>query len=539
MGLARAVIFLTVFLSASHSFAAQPSVEAMYQDARRHYYALFGSPEKMKNRRQWLRVVNKFSIVTKTRPGAKRAADAEYTIGLLYKNLYIRMGRPQDKQEAIFSFRRVVKNYPKSTLVDDAERHIGDIRFRDSEYSKAAMRYRAVATRRKAREAPPRSPPAGVAKGQTGSSNDFTELTEVRRYSRAGYTRMVLYLSRRTAYRAERLTLPDRVFIDLLGATPGASVRKAMKYRSGMVRSVRMGHNRASVTRVVFDLGANAYYSVTSLSDPFRIVIDFGKQRAVARAHKPQAREPAKRPRFESRRPTASSGAIRTIVIDAGHGGKDPGAIGPSGLKEKHVTLALARKLKTILERKMSAKVYLTRSRDRFMELDDRTVLANSLGADLFISLHTNASPNRRARGYETYFLSPARSEDELATAARENMRALGSANAEQNDLAYIMTDMANTQKINDSYTLASAVQRSMVKGMRRSYHGVQNKGVKQAMFYVLWRATMPSILVESGFISNRNEERRLRDPSFQAQLADSIAEGIISYTRTYQLAQR
>jgi len=527
------VLLLAVFVSTS-AYAGQQNVEALYQNARSHYYDLFSSPEKMKQRRQWLFVISKFSNIVKTRPRARRAVDAQYTIGLLYKNLYYRSGKLGDKSNAISSFNKVISGFPKSSLVDDARRHIGDIRFRDSEYARAAKAYKSVSRRksdgRKIRRA---SSSAGTERGV----RSFAKLTQVRRFSHRGYTRIILRLSRRTAFRTDRLSNPNRVFVDLLGTRPSANISKTTKYSDGMVRSIRMGQNSSSVTRVVFDLASNPYHSVTSLMNPFRIVIDFGRQRSRSVATKPKQKRRASRGYQNVNFTTGES--IRTIVIDPGHGGKDPGAVGPTGLKEKNVTLAISKKLKRILGDKCRCKVILTRNSDRFVELDDRTVLANSYNADLFISIHVNSNRNRRARGIETYFLSPARSKDALATAARENMLAMKSSNPETNDLAYIMNDMASTQKVNDSYLLATNIQRSMVKGLRRSYHGVKDKGVKQAMFYVLWRATMPSVLVETSFISNRSEERKLRSSSFQRKLAESIATGIGYYSKTYTTAMR
>jgi N-acetylmuramoyl-L-alanine amidase len=526
-------IFFLIIAFTAPSFAAQKNVEQSYQEARRHYYALFSSPKKMKERAQWLRVISTFNVIAKNRPKSKRGADAQYTIGLLYKNLYHKSKQKKDKKEAIASFGRVISDYPDSTLVDDAERHIGDIRFRDSEYKKAEKAYRSASKRAALKKSKTKTVRKGAKKR---SSSIFAQLNEIRRFSQSGYTRMVLSLSKRTAYRAVRLHNPERVFIDILGSKPSPSLNKVTKYKSGMVRSSRLGVNSGNVTRVVFDLATDARHSVIALNNPFRIVIDFDSKQKRAKARKPVRRKKTDPRKFVS---NLDYSRIKIIVIDPGHGGKDSGAVGPTGLKEKDVALAISKKLRTALKKKCKCKVYLTRNNDRFIELDDRTVFANSLNADLFISVHLNSHRNRRARGIETYFLSPARSKDEMETAARENMIANRSSNPVENDLAYIMSDMASTQKINDSVTLAKSIQRHMIKGLRRTHSGIKDKGVKQAMFYVLWRATMPSILVETGFISNRVEERRFKTRAFQTAIAESIARGVSAYSRTYQTAMR
>ncbi|MGK7345800.1 MAG: N-acetylmuramoyl-L-alanine amidase [Candidatus Nitrospinota bacterium M3_3B_026] len=514
---------ITLLFWASPALCAPQSTEAMYQDARRGFYDLLSSPSKMEDRRNWRIVINKFKAVITNHPSSARADDAQYTIGLLYERLYRKRGRSEDRDRAIRAFARVPENYPKSSLADDARRHIGLVK------SYKPRPRTADSGRRKAKV------PAPALKAETGK----TRLTAVKRYSRDGYTRMILYFSEKAPYRTDRIKNPERVYVDL----PGVQTRlpSVNRFDSGMVSALRVARNGGGTTRVVFDLAEeNSRHTLSALHDPFRIVIDFGRDRRA-----PASRAEKKRESASSSGPAAASfarsyntGKLKTIVIDPGHGGKDPGAIGPTGLKEKDITLAISRRLERTLERRLGCRVVLTRRTDRFLELDERTVIANSLNADLFISIHVNASRNRRARGIETYFLSPARSKDELETAARENMLARGSSNEVENDLVYIMSDMSNTQKVNDSVTLAKNVQRSLVDGARRRYRDTRDKGVKQAMFYVLWRAAMPSALVEAGFITNRHEERRLRNRGYINKLADSIADGVVRYSRTYTIAR-
>lgn len=335
---------------------------------------------------------------------------------------------------------------------------------------------------------------------------------------------------------------PGRIFIDFLDTGFSTSVPKVIRYKDGMARSLRVAKNKSSITRVVVDLAEQqVFYKVTALYNPYRIVIDIGRNntgKVAQKSIRPHTSKIKKHARIRPPTLKKSRKNIRTIVIDPGHGGKDPGAIGPTGLKEKDVTLSIAKSLKKELEKRLNARVILTRSRDTFLELDERTVIANSFNADIFISIHVNASHNRKARGIETYFLSPARSKDELATAARENMISAKNASEVENDLTYILSDLENTSKVNDSVQLAGSIQRSTVKGMRRKHSGIKDKGVKQAMFYVLWRATMPSVLVETGFVTNRSEEKRFKSSAYKRQLAKAIADGIINYHRTYMLAQ-
>lgn len=518
-------------LSPAPAFSSTtPGIEEKYQDARNNYYSLLSSPERLKDRSEWLRAIGKYQAAMSS---GGRGADALYTIGLLYENTYKRFNQRDDGEMALGAFGRLAKKFPASALAGAADRHIGDIRFLQRKYGSAEKSYSSAYKRSVGKSAAA----AGAAKGDYSGAR----ITDIKRYSHEGYTRFVIYLSEKTAYRADRLTNPDRVFVDLLRAVPAASLPKREAYKSGLARSFRLGKSGA-ITRIVFDLNQGAYHSITPLSNPSRVIVDFGlnppPKAAVAMAA-PQPQNPiapddgvvaAPSP------PAPSGGGIKTIVIDPGHGGKDPGAIGPTGLMEKRVTLAVAQKLAAILQEKLHARIILTRDRDTSLELDDRTVLANSVNADLFVSIHANSSRNRSAEGTETYFLSPARSQDELATAARENMIANLSENPAENDIAYIMSDMQSAQKINESALLARTVQKAMVRDMASATRS-HGKGVKQAMFYVLWRATMPSILVETNFISNPRQERLFQDDAYLTKVAVSIADGVMEYAASYQLA--
>lgn len=227
---------------------------------------------------------------------------------------------------------------------------------------------------------------------------------------------------------------------------------------------------------------------------------------------------------------------IKTIVIDPGHGGKDPGAIGRGGLREKDVALDIALRLEKRLKANCNCRVLLTRSTDVFIPLEERTAFANTNDADLFVSIHANSNKKRNVSGVETYFLSPARSKDEGYVAAQENMMSMESDNDDTNDLAFILYDMQSTDKINESSRMAAMVQQALVKGLKLR-HRSHDHGVKQAMFYVLHGARMPSVLVETSFISNANEEKLLRGSAYRQEIAEGIADGLTDYRHETQMA--
>ena len=211
--------------------------------------------------------------------------------------------------------------------------------------------------------------------------------------------------------------------------------------------------------------------------------------------------------------------------MDAGHGGHDPGAIGPTRVREKDVTLAIARKLAHKL-REAGFEVVLTRNDDRFLALEERTALANAARGDLFVSVHANAHPRRIRAGVETYFLNVTDDRYAARLAARENGVDLSVAG----DLARILTDLDAKASAGESMRLARLVQRDVCGGVRARVGDVRDLGVKSALFYVLLGARMPAVLVETGFISNRAEERRLASARYQ----DEVAAGIARAVRTF-----
>jgi len=219
---------------------------------------------------------------------------------------------------------------------------------------------------------------------------------------------------------------------------------------------------------------------------------------------------------------------VRRIVIDPGHGGKDKGASGPNGLHEKDLTLAIARELKKAIERKTGCEVILTRTDDRFMSLEDRTAFANKHKADLFISIHTNAHEDKTRRGTETYFLNLAKDKESARVAALEN----AASQKKMSDLEGILRELMRNTKISESSRLARDVQANIVHKVRPQYRELRDLGTKQAPFFVLVGAEMPSILVETAFITNDAEERLLKDKSFQRSVAAGISGGIESYVR-------
>jgi N-acetylmuramoyl-L-alanine amidase len=239
-------------------------------------------------------------------------------------------------------------------------------------------------------------------------------------------------------------------------------------------------------------------------------------------------------PRREKPVKPDSAYTIRKIVIDPGHGGKDPGAIGRFALREKDITLDISKRLKRYLE-DFSIDVYLTRSDDRFISLWRRADIANKKGADFFISIHANAAHSRQAKGFEVFYLSEAVDDNARAVAAAENAylkyedSSFGYAKP-SNSLEATLWDMRYSENRRESIELAKCITRVACRQLK-----VKDRGEKGARFYVLKGAEMPSVLVEVGFISNRQEARKLKDSFYREKVAKAIASGIITYKNKYE----
>jgi N-acetylmuramoyl-L-alanine amidase len=227
--------------------------------------------------------------------------------------------------------------------------------------------------------------------------------------------------------------------------------------------------------------------------------------------------------------------SVHVIVLDPGHGGKDPGAVGKIlKAREKDINLSVAMKLKHMLETELGVRVMMSRSDDRFVSLGDRTKFANENKADLFVSIHTNASKSSASKGTETYYLSTAMTSDARAVEALENQvvemyEGGASARSKYDDLDFILSDLSQTEHLESSNELASSVQQNLIAGTQ-----AYDRGVKQANFYVLRGAFMPSVLIELGFISNPDEERLLVNDEYQQRLARTIFEGIKRFKFRY-----
>jgi N-acetylmuramoyl-L-alanine amidase len=339
-------------------------------------------------------------------------------------------------------------------------------------------------------------------------ASDTVDVTDIRYWSFPEYTRVVISLTDQIEFSQKRLSGPDRLYFDLRKSRINAEIKKNISVSNEMLKSVRAAQFDNSTVRVVLDLEKITDYKIVTLEDPVRIIIDiYGK---VIFSEK------------------------KRIVIDAGHGGHDPGAVGPNKLYEKDVVLDIALKLRDILSANQNYEIFLTRDKDIFIPLEQRTAIANSKNADLFVSIHANASPRRAAKGIETYMLNWTNDEEAMKVAARENaisLKKMRQMNRKEMDiLDIIKSDLSRENKRDESIKLAHYIQKNLVSDMNNNYDHIVDLGVKQALFYVLFGAKMPSVLVETSFISNPLEEKLLSKDDYRGDLAKSISTGITKY---------
>jgi N-acetylmuramoyl-L-alanine amidase len=355
------------------------------------------------------------------------------------------------------------------------------------------------------------------------AASDNIQVKDIRYLSSSNYTRVVIDLTGPVEFSKNRLSNPDRLYFDLKNTTIAKEIKTSLPVGDGIVKTVRASQFNNDTVRVVFDIEAISDYKSFIIQDPAKLIIDlYGK------ANK------AERPDMTS--------AKRRIVIDAGHGGHDPGAVGPRKLYEKDVVLDIALKVRKILMADPLNEVLLTRDKDVFIPLEERTSIANRKNADLFVSIHANASQNRQARGIETYLLNWTDDEEANKVAARENkisLKQMKAMNKQADTVEMILSDLNRENKRDESIKLANYIQRSMISNLDNDYKNISDHGVKQALFYVLFGAKMPSVLVEVSFISNPEEENRLSQDSYRQDIAKSIAAGLNTYVSSAPVIQK
>ncbi len=464
-------------------------------------------------------------------PASIYGTRALYLSGMLWEGLYIHTREVSDWNQSMKAYAKVIALYPNSWLADDALFRSGIL------YTKLGLNHTALTVFEKLLERYPNSDLKSVTKARIyqirhlrplypakSTSTSRVVFKGFRYWSNPRYARLVMDLTDKVSFNFKVFKSPYDTRLLLSFDKPillqSKAITRAYGKQKEFFKKASLQKGAGACASAILTFGPNAQCRIFTLLSPFRIVVD-----AVFRKPKGN-RCPAI--------PLKRKAKDFTICLDPGHGGKDPGATGPHGIKEKNVVLRIARILKKTLEKKYGFRVIMTRNRDVFIPLEERVAFANSHGADLFLSIHINASRNRRLQGISTFCLSNTSDKKSLRLAAREN----GVPLSKMSSVEKILNDMLFCEKYNESYQVAHIIQNTLIKNVRRINPSVQNLGVRYAPFYVLAGAKMPSVLMELDFISNPNSERRLTRENYLNAMADGIARGVYQTTRLTDIAR-
>jgi len=559
------IVALIAMFSSYGDVHAQDRGEKLYSQTLELYKSLAADPSKVNNKEIWNTIARAFYSIYSNYGGSEKAPNSLFLSGKMYEEMGDRFKSQDDLNTAVEYSRLFVKRYPDSNLADDAQLRVARIIEKESkpqayiEYQKLIDEYpngdMVTAAKNKTMDLAPFKPKAPI---KTADSSDkakyepeaagsgLVKVNQIRHWSTEDYTRVVIQLDKEMPFKPIFLKedpangMPPRLFVDIYGTRVDKNLY-VEPISSGLLEEIKFARNTNDSVRVVLYIKSFDDYKVFALQNPFRIVMDIKGSGKTSEDYNIAKNEPKYETPLPQDKVSSLSQAlglkIRTVVIDAGHGGHDPGAIGPSGLKEKDVNLRIAKALKEKLDKEGSkfgiTNVYLTRSDDRFIPLEERTGIARKKGADLFISIHCNAARSSEAYGIETFILSFTNDQKSLAVAAREN----ASSNMSRSQMSSVLKQYLLSAKIEESERFATHVQSSVVGKLSARYKPVKDKGVKKAPFVVLIGADIPSILVETAFITNPRDEKRLKDGNYIDQIADGILAGVKRFSSEMQTA--
>ncbi|MDL2209454.1 N-acetylmuramoyl-L-alanine amidase [Desulfovibrio sp. OttesenSCG-928-O18] len=573
----HSVFFLLVIFcalcAAGNAGAATPNPKEaarLYDGAAKDWRELLRDQKRGETRDPWLNLEKRFLAAATRDPGGDAGAKAQFQAARCREELAKRSHLASDWKYAANHYLDLAKKFPRHNLADDGLFQAASImasRLNSPQEARATAQSvidkypkgdMAANARKLLGSLPKTTAPAqqntgrssgGAAPAERAQSSVLSQAapsraTTLNRILCRGTARrstVLLELDGAASYRHQYLAAtqkgaPARLVIDIDGVASGPEVKSAVTLSGMAVSRVRTtGVKGRKGVRVTIDLKGVRHYTVDSGASPPGIHVQCSTAADLAGGIAPPAGGKSGPVVLGSHGGSAASGrpgtlveqlglTVRTIMIDAGHGGKDPGAMG-NDIRESAVTLSLAKLVGERL-RKQGYTVLYTRQKDAYVALDQRPVIANNKKADLFISLHVNASKDKKTNGLETYFLDMARTSSAATVAAREN--AVTAKNI--SDLQFILTDLMLTSKLQESQDLAAIIHSQMFARLRQAGFTVNDNGVRSAPFYVLMGARMPAVLVEIGYLSNTDDARRIKNAKYLERLADGIVLGVTAY---------
>ena len=516
-------------------------------------------------------VVGAYQEIVRVYPASGYSDNALWQGGLLSLDLFVRLEQERDRATGLRLLRLLVSEYPSSRRLRDVPEQLARAEKISGGAQAPPLPITVVPTTVGTDlQAGPNAKPVPTTVGTGLQAGPNTKIATIRNITRTvlpDAVRITIELDTEVRFHDERIPNPTRVFVDLPStrATP-ALMDRTLRFEvdDDIVRQVRIGRHPNRTTRVVLDAAGVSSYSVYPLYNPYRLVIDCVREPGPAPSPQqsasvgnglqtvpnPVAPSTAPPPLVSETLPMATSSisttapaknvgggysmarqlglSVSRIVIDPGHGGYDPGATGTS-ISEAALVLDIALRVEKLLQKVPGTEVILTRRTDDFVPLQERTAIANREGADLFLSIHANASGNPAARGVETYILNFATNMGAASVAARENAasgQAMGA-------LPDFLKAIALNNKLDESRDFATEVQSAMVERLRKSNKSLKDLGVKQAPFVVLIGAAMPSVLAEISFVTNEQEARLLRGNTYRQRIAEALVNAIRKYQTT------
>jgi N-acetylmuramoyl-L-alanine amidase len=589
---AKAVLVVCCVLVADAALAVPPPAKTIYtgalaheQDVRGLLTASDATPEVLTEVRI---VVAEYESLVKAYPTSGYSDNALWQAGTLALDAFAKFGQPLDKATGIRLLRKLAATYNASKFakqVPDQLARADGSGFKDPTVRKIpeeTIEGNDVRTAsQKTTVAPLKTTPGDGVQAQKAAGDGsqaasqkrpgtapIVTIKEIRRTLLPDTVRVIIELDAEVSFHDERIGDPSRVFVDLSGTRAAPTlVDRTIRFESDadVVRQIRIGRHPNNTTRVVLDTSGVTSYSVYPLYAPFRLVIDCVRSSPVgppspavpAPAPPPLPSvplPPPPAPKIPDLAAVAPIGpttpaappknlngglsmarqlglGISRIVIDAGHGGHDPGAKG-KGVTEAELVLDVALRLEKLLQNVSGVEVILTRRTDDFVVLEERPAIANRESADLFLSIHANASPNAQARGIETYFLNFANNQSAAAVAARENATSALAMGA----LPDVVKAIARNSKMDESREFAMHIQHAMVDRLKISNKTLRDLGVKQAPFVVLIGATMPAVLAEISFVTNPQEARLVKGNAYRQRIAEALFNAIRKYQTSLKM---
>jgi N-acetylmuramoyl-L-alanine amidase len=538
-------------------------------------------------------VVGAYEQFVRRFPVSGFSDNALWQAGNLSLLAYQRFGQTSDRRAGLRLLNQLKSSYPSSSLLGRYDETVAEFDAPpDTDTPVRVASKPAAPVGLATLSAAPASARSNVESASASSvkavasTGETVAIRAITRTSLADGVRVSIELDGEISYHQERLDNPRRVFFDLKGARPIETLLDAtLKFPDDPVPEIRLGRHPQNTTRVVIDMRGADDYSVFTLYNPYRVVVDFHRSGAPVAAvprlpvaspvslrpgspgldsrataglvipspvvpPAPIAAAPIEKIPLPSRAavppalaapsvPSANSNGrfsiarqlglgVSRVVIDAGHGGHDPGAHG-NGINEADLVLDVALRLRKLLTEQAGVDVVMTRDSDVFIPLEERTSIANRESADLFLSIHANASRDTKARGIETYFLNFASNPEAAAVAARENT----TSGKTMHSLPEIVRAITLNNKIDESRDFAELVQKAMVKKLAVKNAELKDLGVKQAPFVVLIGAGMPSVLAEISFVTHRQEGQLLKTSAYRDQIAEALFDAVQGYQKS------